>query len=248
VFPDGGGWVELEGFIELNRILRKDMDFHSSSPEASSTSAAGTFMDVGVGDAMDGAVPGHDGEKIDGNGANGAGDDGGDGWGDARDSSIQWQVLEATETAKDTMWQQMTDPETGTVYFYSGTRGLLGGESAWAIPFQVGWTSHVQEDTGYVYFANDSNGDVSWSFPSPALQSAVEEEEEEEYEEEETWGDTTSIPLPESQITWKQVVDEATQTYFYLSSDEETQWDLPEQDGWTTLTDEDTGNLYFSNE
>ena len=165
MFPDGGGWVELEGFIELNRILRKDMDFHSSSPEASSTSAAGTFMDVGVGDAMDGAVPGHDGEKIDGNGANGAGDDGGDGWGDARDSSIQWQVLEATETAKDTMWQQMTDPETGTVYFYSGTRGLLGGESAWAIPFQVGWTSHVQEDTGYVYFANDSNGEVSWTRP-----------------------------------------------------------------------------------
>ena len=168
VFPDGGGWVEFEGFIELNRILRKDMDFHSSSPEASETSpsptsaAAGTtFMDVGVGDAIDGidgAATGHDGgnDGNGGNGGNGAGDgaggDGGDGWrytgggggaGDARDSSIQWQVLEATETAKDTMWQQMTDPETGTVYFYSGTRGLLGGESSWAIPFQVHGLYHI---------------------------------------------------------------------------------------------------------
>ena len=59
----------------------------------------------------------------------------------------------------------------------------------------------------------------------------------------------SSLTFPETQAaTWKQVADEATQTYYYLSSDEETQWELPEQDGWTTLTDEDTGNLYFSNE
>ena len=59
----------------------------------------------------------------------------------------------------------------------------------------------------------------------------------------------SSLTFPETQAaTWKQVADEATQTYYYLSSDEETQWELPEQDGWTTLTDEDTGNLYFAND
>jgi hypothetical protein len=59
------------------------------------------------------------------------------------------------------MWQQLVNAETNTAYFHSHDLDQV----SWEIPFQVGWTSHVQEDTGYVYFANDSTGEVSWTRP-----------------------------------------------------------------------------------
>mmetsp|Transcript_3212 Transcript_3212/g.9242 ORF Transcript_3212/g.9242 Transcript_3212/m.9242 type:complete len:406 (+) Transcript_3212:469-1686(+) len=71
-------------------------------------------------------------------------------------------------TGAATVWEELTDPESGCTYYYSNTTNT----SQWEQPM---WMDALHEETGFLYYYNSVTGESSWERPPDFTETAEED-------------------------------------------------------------------------